>query len=362
LALTRIDEAEARRYAASWPILCARVNHTLAQRADLRDLIGPNPFSVVQSNHENHAAFLSSVFVLRSSQCLTEVLVWVYRSYLARGFSAEYFVVQIAAWAEAIRVQQGAGDRAAGLLHFYDVLAESHGEMLKLAGDLSVPPAEALSVEAGSFLAALLRADERTAEALTRVQMRQAVAEVPRWWERVVAPALRTVGEMWSDGRISVAQEHMATAIAQRVMDRCFPELPTPPERGIEIAIVLPPGERHELAGRMVRDCLVGEGFRVLFTGADTPGDSVVALVANNPIDVLIIPTTMPYNLIAAKDLIRAVREKAGPRCPRIVVGGQAYLWDDKLWREVGADVCPGTLRALVTEMEALCPSSTAPA
>jgi hypothetical protein len=46
------------------------VNHAIGQRKDLRDLIGANPLSVVQSNHENHAAFLSSVFVLRSSHPL----------------------------------------------------------------------------------------------------------------------------------------------------------------------------------------------------------------------------------------------------------------------------------------------------
>lgn len=347
-ALAAIEEEEARWYAVTWPVLCLRVNRAIGERDDLRTLIGPNPISVLQSNHENHAAFLASVFVLRSAQCLTEVVLWVYRSYLARGFSPEYFRIEYAVWQTAIRSSRRKGRPPEGISGFYATLAAAHDDLVRLSEGLVPADPGSVPDEAAPFLAALLRADERAAETLTRERIRHAVGELPHWWERVVAPALRTIGDLWSEGHLNVAEEHVATAIAQRVMDRCFPDLPYPPQRDLLVAIVHPPGERHDLAGRMLRDCLRLEGVSVLLTGADTPIEAAVALVESNPIDALIVPTTMPYHLIAAADLIRAVRSCAGVRRPWIAVGGQAYDWDPNLWRQVGADAHHQSLRTLV--------------
>ena len=70
---------------------------------------------------------------------------------------------------------------------------------------------------AGAFAGALLAADEVAAEIAIREAMDASLgtAEID---EKVIAPALWLVGELWERGKISVADEHIATEITIRVL------------------------------------------------------------------------------------------------------------------------------------------------
>lgn len=70
---------------------------------------------------------------------------------------------------------------------------------------------------AGAFVGALLAADEVAAEIAIREAMDASLgtAEID---EKVIAPALWRVGELWERGKISVADEHIATEITIRVL------------------------------------------------------------------------------------------------------------------------------------------------
>ena len=66
--------------------------------------------------------------------------------------------------------------------------------------------------------------------------------------ERVIAPALRRIGDDWATGLVSIAQEHRASAICERLIARHAAQ---PPGRPGGCAVVTtPPGERHGLPAR----------------------------------------------------------------------------------------------------------------
>lgn len=356
-ALECVDESAARKYATAWPVLSMRVSDDLSRRPNVSALIGGHPLSVMQSNHECHGAFISAMLVLRAPDCLTDVLVWVYHSYLSRGFDPDYFIEEISAWRSAIRRHIGRGAKVEALLAFYDSLAKAHPCLLKLAGEISATPRGHVDGLAALFLGALLEGDSEQAEGITRQFVEENPKGLQLWWTNVVAPAMHAVGDGWADGRLSVAEEHVATAIAQRAMDRVGPTSSRLGLNGKCVLVALPPGERHEMAGRMLRDCLAGAGFGVVFTGADTPAESIVGHVLMERFDAVVLPTTMPYNLIATKDLIAAIRTSCGNACPKIIVGGQAYLWDERLFRSVGADSCHQSVDDFLKDLESMSPS-----
>jgi diguanylate cyclase (GGDEF)-like protein/PAS domain S-box-containing protein len=90
--------------------------------------------------------------------------------------------------------------------------------------------------------------------------------------DRVIAPAMRWIGDLWQRGALTVADEHLATAITQDVLGRLFPRtLRTPSGSRERIVLAAAQGEHHILGLRMAADALEGAGFEVLYLGPDVP-------------------------------------------------------------------------------------------
>lgn len=337
--LSLVEPHARHLYSLSWPLLTSQVNQAMSSRHDIRRLINGNPLSVMHTNHACHANFIQSVLRLRSSRCLVEVVIWVYRSYIARGFDPDYFRIELAAWKQAIHATLQPRTEITWLLGFYDALIENHENFYalsqtRLEGDVLD---NEMQPYVQSFLDSLIEPDEQQAEDLTRDYIK-AAADVPIWWEDVITPALRMIGRLWSEDQLTVAQEHIATAMTQRILSRCFPALPRRSKPRGMLAVVVPPGEIHDVGASMVRDCLQLAGFGVLFTGANTPIHSVQALLEYNELDALMISTTLPFNLPAVEDMIGDIREHHALADLPIIVGGQAYDSDPALATKVGAD------------------------
>lgn len=96
-----------------------------------------------------------------------------------------------------------------------------------------------------------------------------------------LGPAMRFVGDQWEAGRISVAEEHRASALAARLVGRLGPLFTRRgPTRGL-IVLGTPTGDRHALTTALLADPLRGRGFTVGDLGADTPAASFAEIVTN---------------------------------------------------------------------------------
>ena len=72
--------------------------------------------------------------------------------------------------------------------------------------------------------------------------------------EHVIAPALRRIGDDWEAGRVSIAQEHRASAICERLI-AARARQPAGRPRGTAVVATVP-GERHALPALMAAACL----------------------------------------------------------------------------------------------------------
>ena len=83
---------------------------------------------------------------------------------------------------------------------------------------------------------------------------------------------MKTIGELWERDAISVADEHLATEISQRVAARLFwRALNGRPRRRERVVMAAVQGEEHVLGLRLAADVLESAGFDVLYLGADLP-------------------------------------------------------------------------------------------
>jgi excisionase family DNA binding protein len=95
----------------------------------------------------------------------------------------------------------------------------------------------------------------------------------------LLAPALASVGSRWETGDLSVAQEHLATAVATRIIGRLGPRFARKGRAKGVVLVTTPPGERHAIPSLMVSDLLRGAGFEVVDLGADVPDDALADII-----------------------------------------------------------------------------------
>ena len=94
--------------------------------------------------------------------------------------------------------------------------------------------------------------------------------------EQVIAPALRRIGDDWAAGRISIAQEHRASAICERLI-AAHARQPAGRPHGTAV-VATPPGERHGLPALMAAACLRADRWLVHHLAADLPVEEVASL------------------------------------------------------------------------------------
>lgn len=201
---------------------------------------------------------------------------------------------------------------------------------------MSAPEREAFLRD---YLDAVLAGDRRRAFAAVDAARGAGLGHRELYLE-VFQPALREVGRLWQENRITVADEHLATAITQAAMARLYDDLFTVrrPEGPLLIAACAD-AERHELGLRMICDLLELEGWDTVFLGATTPIESLVDMVAARRPAVVALSASISPHLVRVREAIRALRERLEGEAPLVVVGGRAFMEDPGLADRVGADL-----------------------
>jgi methanogenic corrinoid protein MtbC1 len=195
-----------------------------------------------------------------------------------------------------------------------------------------------------AFLAAILGGRRQAALGIVEEAIRGGIGHVDIYVD-VFTEALRRVGALWEENRISVAQEHVATAITQYAIATIYPRLVAKgPNRG-SMVVAGVCGEQHQIGANLVADAMEANGWTVRFLGTNLPHATVLALVEEASADVLSISTTLVAHLSSTAELIRAVRGKLGKDAPRIALGGAAYRFAPQFAQEVGADWAATDLR-----------------
>lgn len=151
----------------------------------------------------------------------------------------------------------------------------------------------------------------------------------------VIAPTQRRVGTEWAANRITVAQEHAATAINDRVIAALahHPDgRPAPTAGRVTVACV--DGEWHALPARLLAEVLRLRGWDVDFLGAQVPTPHLIAHLHQHGPDAVALSCSIPTHLPTAHAAITAC-QAAGLA---VLAGGAAFGVDGRYARLLGAD------------------------
>lgn len=169
----------------------------------------------------------------------------------------------------------------------------------------------------------------------------------------VIAATQRRVGEEWAADRLTVAQEHAATAINERAVAALssHPACRPAPARG-RITVACVDGEWHALPARLLAEVLRLEGWRVDFLGAQVPGPHLVTHLHRTGPDAVALSGSLPTRLPTAHAAITACQAASVP----VLAGGAAFGVDGRYAKLLRADAWAPDARAAVELLSAPLP------
>ncbi len=156
---------------------------------------------------------------------------------------------------------------------------------------------------------------------------------------RLFQPALYRVGLLWQHNEITVAQEHLATAIAQNVLSQLYPSAAFGPSSGRRALFAAVADNEHALGSRMVSDAFEVAGWSVQYLGANTPSEALLAQIDSWRPEVVGLSVSLVQQMSELKQAIGSIRDRFGTDRPTVIVGGIPINQIDGIWRWTGADV-----------------------
>ncbi|BBX19592.1 cobalamin-binding protein [Mycolicibacterium duvalii] len=164
----------------------------------------------------------------------------------------------------------------------------------------------------------------------------------------VLARVQRRVGMEWAANRITVAQEHAATAINDRVIAALahHPSVRRPASAG-RVTVACVDGEWHAMPARLLAEVLRLHGWQVDFLGAQVPTPHLISHINQHGPDVVALSCSIATRLPTAHAAITACHVAGAP----VLVGGAAFGADGRLAERLGADAWAPDARSAVARL-----------
>jgi MerR family transcriptional regulator, light-induced transcriptional regulator len=140
--------------------------------------------------------------------------------------------------------------------------------------------------------------------------------------DQVVMPLMKKLGEMWKDGNIRIAHEHMATAVIRNHVGALLASMRYP-ANAPSIVVATPAGQLHEVGALVVAVAAALEGWRPVFLGSNLPADEIAGAVQKSGARAvalsLVFPSDDPKLPAELNRLRRLLSDKVS-----LLIGGRA--------------------------------------
>lgn len=147
---------------------------------------------------------------------------------------------------------------------------------------------------------------------------------IPAIYLDIFQEALYEIGRLWETNQITVADEHMGTAITQYVMSNLYQHFEVAKMQRGKLVMTGVEGELHQVGANMVADVLEADGWDVMFLGTNVPAEGVIESIRQHKADLFGISSTMFFNIPKVIRLVEATRKEFGDSV-RIMLGGGAF-------------------------------------
>jgi methanogenic corrinoid protein MtbC1 len=145
-----------------------------------------------------------------------------------------------------------------------------------------------------------------------------------KFYERLLTPVMYKVGELWKEGRLDVATEHVCSSAAHtlvKIINERVSKSPGANRKALKILICTPEGEYHSLGCMVIESFLRSKGYFVSNIAPSVPSDAFISFESKFNPDLIMISITLGENIDASNKLINKILESR-ISFPPILVGG----------------------------------------
>lgn len=187
------------------------------------------------------------------------------------------------------------------------------------------------------LLTAMINADRSAAAALVEqilasgCEPRQVIADI-------LDPAIVRLGQLWEAETMSLAQNFVASKIAEDTLLRCIPDKSVNSHGKGAVVIGNIEDDFHSLGRKTVGLFLAAAGWEVHDLGNDVPAEELLAKALEVNACVIGASAMMQTTALNIRKLRQLIDDGALAGRIKLAVGGAVFNWRPELVAEVGGD------------------------
>jgi methanogenic corrinoid protein MtbC1 len=173
------------------------------------------------------------------------------------------------------------------------------------------------------FLDALLKGNRKKGSEIAKKYV-SSHDDIKLFYENIVKPSLYKIGEMWEYNIITVAAEHLATAVSESIMNELYEHVISIERTPYKIVLGSIEEEQHQVGIKMIADVFEMHGWDAFFLGANTPIADFIEYIEEIQPNVIGLSLSIYSHIPIFEKMVKQVHEKF-PDIP-IIAGGQAFI------------------------------------
>ncbi len=160
-----------------------------------------------------------------------------------------------------------------------------------------------------------------------------------RIYQQVLAESMEYIGKWYAVEAIDIGQEHLASAITERMMSRVVHYAP-PIRTSAHVAVLgCVPGNWHSIGIRMISDFMRLNGWKTVYLGANVPEESFHSSIKEHNPDLVLMTCGVQEQREKTLSLIRSVRANASAgKSITIGLGGKQAQVNSDEFIQAGLD------------------------
>jgi methanogenic corrinoid protein MtbC1 len=131
---------------------------------------------------------------------------------------------------------------------------------------------------------------------------------------------LRRIGDEWHAGRLTIAQEHLASSTVHDILVEIMRSLARA-DRTARLVVATPPGERHAIGAALAGAAAAAEGWSVIYLGPDLPAGEIAAAAAATEARLVAVSVVYVDDRERMLGELRTLRSRLPAAVP-VLVGG----------------------------------------